>query len=645
MTAIKRLALKDFRNHRQTEIALDKINLFIGSNGAGKTSIQAAIEYGLTGRCRFTNKKGEGVDLLVRRGSKKASVTMEFSEIGALTREVPNSLRVADWAGNTTAQHNHLMMSMGMGMDSDLISAALNTSDFISRPGADQLALIFSLSHTRVTAQKVFELLESAGIRDDGMVLASLVPEDLSGGPEVFDKLDAQAREARKAAKKRLADLEGQVKAFRVPQLPGGVAPADAPEVEHQLVGLKSQRDSLLQQKGQADGSDRQRQTLAAEIDQLKADIMRWERQGKENQAPPANLKTLEGHLAEYEAALAMVSGDRQQLREAIAETRGTVRSLEQSIEAFRAAEQCPMAPVPCDKQETVVPQLEEQLTGGRAGLASLEATLQKADKEAAGLADQVAKAQTTIAKLKALEEAREEVRVLRARLNLKEGQLAEMPTAAETGAIDQALAETTERIARGEQILRTVQEHTRAQSSLGLLNHQVSDAQAEVDILERLVEAFGPKGIRVNLVAEILLPIEAKANERLEAMTDGAYRLAFSHEDGFEIMVGLNGARVPVRALSDSEQFRVGVVMQLALNDLHRLGIIVFDRVECCDSDGRAGLVQALMTFADDFDTAVVLAVKGDIEIRDPGIPGLAMFSVEAGEVRRVGQEVAASA
>ena len=48
---IQKLAIQNFRNHRNSTIELDKMNIFIGRNNSGKSSILAAIE-ALTGRNR-----------------------------------------------------------------------------------------------------------------------------------------------------------------------------------------------------------------------------------------------------------------------------------------------------------------------------------------------------------------------------------------------------------------------------------------------------------------------------------------------------------------------------------------------------------------------------------------------------------------
>jgi len=55
---INDLKLKDFRCHRDIMLKLDRVNVIIGRNGAGKTSIKDGIEYALTGLNRLTDGRG-----------------------------------------------------------------------------------------------------------------------------------------------------------------------------------------------------------------------------------------------------------------------------------------------------------------------------------------------------------------------------------------------------------------------------------------------------------------------------------------------------------------------------------------------------------------------------------------------------------
>ena len=72
---IKRLVLDNFISHEHTEIHFTQgVNVILGHNGAGKSSIIEAIKLVLMDRYR-----GRYIQDLVKRGKKKSSVEMEFS--------------------------------------------------------------------------------------------------------------------------------------------------------------------------------------------------------------------------------------------------------------------------------------------------------------------------------------------------------------------------------------------------------------------------------------------------------------------------------------------------------------------------------------------------------------------------------------
>ncbi len=72
---IEKIRLKDFLSHEDTEIALeDGINVFVGSNGAGKSSVIDAITYALYGKHTRDRDKN-----LVRRGASGSAVSLTFT--------------------------------------------------------------------------------------------------------------------------------------------------------------------------------------------------------------------------------------------------------------------------------------------------------------------------------------------------------------------------------------------------------------------------------------------------------------------------------------------------------------------------------------------------------------------------------------
>ncbi len=74
---ITSIELLDFLSHEDTTINLeDGVTIFVGENGAGKSSIIDAITFSLFGK--HTRKSNRG---LIRRGNNQGAVTIKFSII------------------------------------------------------------------------------------------------------------------------------------------------------------------------------------------------------------------------------------------------------------------------------------------------------------------------------------------------------------------------------------------------------------------------------------------------------------------------------------------------------------------------------------------------------------------------------------
>lgn len=74
---INHVRISNFKEARAFELTPAKVNVFIGPNGSGKTSILQALRYGLTGNSPQDAITG---------GAKKAVVDLTFPDIGTLTR-------------------------------------------------------------------------------------------------------------------------------------------------------------------------------------------------------------------------------------------------------------------------------------------------------------------------------------------------------------------------------------------------------------------------------------------------------------------------------------------------------------------------------------------------------------------------------
>ena len=97
---ITRIVLENFRIHKQLDINFKDLNILIGENGAGKSSILEAICYCLFGVTASGAKKNE----LIKHGEKKGSVTLYLSNGYILYKDFSNKSKMIDDKGNVVTE-------------------------------------------------------------------------------------------------------------------------------------------------------------------------------------------------------------------------------------------------------------------------------------------------------------------------------------------------------------------------------------------------------------------------------------------------------------------------------------------------------------------------------------------------------------
>lgn len=92
---IKNITLTNFRQHSHVTINLDKLNIIIGENGSGKTSILEAICYALYG----TTSSGAYKKELLKYGTKTGEVTLELTDGTKIIRDFGSSAKMYNKEG------------------------------------------------------------------------------------------------------------------------------------------------------------------------------------------------------------------------------------------------------------------------------------------------------------------------------------------------------------------------------------------------------------------------------------------------------------------------------------------------------------------------------------------------------------------
>jgi DNA repair exonuclease SbcCD ATPase subunit len=621
---IKTLQLRNWRNHTDTAIDLAPITVIVGANGAGKSSIGAAVEYILTGRCQWTDGAGRGANVLITDGAKEAKVAAAVEGIeglGTIVRTIPGGVQVDEWTGNSQFQSQTLG---SMLPDAEVMACCLNSGRFLGLSPKEQQDLLLKFAGA-VTSDSVVSALEAwakGKAVDFGRLNAVLAPHLAAARAEaLLDDLDQAVRDARRLAKKEDQQLTAQLQRKPTPAgLPEG---ATVEALEEQMAELTKRRDELNVAAGKREGQRSRRTEVERKISALDGELAKIT-------VPEESADAIRVALVESSEALTKATEANQRHGIELRQLRERIDTDERIVVKVRGASVCPLANIPCKAKDDVLPGLEASIKERRATLKELEAQTPKLSLEVGRVTaerDRWLAAQTaanTAERLTAqLNEYREEAATY--------AKLFGEDDAAEA----KELADTVERIAKGKAMIAAAQAEEREREQYQQLVAKAEALRADVVALELLVEAFGKDGIKPELLKATVAPFEGFVNEYLSIMADpdDAQPLKASADlnDGLDIWVQTKRGFLPARALSKSERLRLGVAIQLALSKLSDFGVVVIDDTESLTPDNRLRLID-LMQRTDAYCTAIILSVRGDVDPVDPGVQGLAVWTIEDG-------------
>lgn len=560
------LTLSAFRSYRDTTLALPTSRILIaGENGVGKSSVREAIRWLLTGHCAVTDGRGAGAELLAPHGSDLVKVSATGTPFGSMQRAKQRSSHefvVADMKGESSLQQQALYVKLET--TPAFLDAVLETEHFLRLHHAEAKALVLSLLDVKVP------------VGDETLTL---------------DQMDARYE----AAFKQRKDAKVRLRSHQVPPLPT-VVPPPLEGVEAQLTRLRSDLSGLQQRLGETKGK---RETLEAElagvrhaaaaihaepIDALRSvlDKLAQELAGAEQQEArqdgPAKLHLLSKQrldLLAHDPKQGCVLDPHLECPQSKRKFTARARELAIEIEALP-----PETGTPSHRSVAVVQQdiaaVERRVVASEQHALELDRLMDRQDAILAELAN----VQAPPAELL------EAIRALEARIATGEGIRAQ--------AITYAAAKS-----RHEQ---------------DLARHAA--LQAEVDRLEQACADYGPNGLRIPALASAIATFTAAINQHLTAF---GWTVAFVLEPWG---VTVNGR--PLETYSESEQFRIGIGMQLAIAALSKLSFAIVDRLDMLDATNRA--LATAMILAAPVEQVLILATR-EPSAPLPTVPGVVAY------------------
>lgn len=562
----------------------DTLTCVRGENGAGKTSIEQALEILLTGRSSSTDDKGSGSRDLIRQGADKAAITAEILDSGKLikmrcsiTEKSGRKIIIKDPADETWTGADYLA---ALAMKREIIDCLTNGRYFVDMDDKRQKNLLAGiiLPTSAVWDDWVESAVNQCGLKVDWSLKAFDV---IAQGYDL-------AYDERKAVNRLLKD-------WREPD------PVPVQELDTQAI-----RARLNERQDQ-------RTKLAVDLQKLVGD---WQRASNARGRLAGKLATLEAKLSTEQERRALVAKDllsKNALKEAeklaagakqakeidaniqknagaLAEVRRTLAKLNDLGEAGT----CPTCTQPVTDAEfenITAPFIKQQDF-----LLTHEGVLLKARKELGDYegAQKVLAAHTQAGKDLALID--EHIAGVEKDITDLKAEIGKEPETAQpdTSALDTQIADLDTRIQKGNAALtEAIQSETKRKARADALAAK-EKLDAKQALLERLVEYFGPKGVQAKLLDEHVGGFQESMNKVLATWGYACHLQVEPFQFGLSF-VGKDTV-YNLRTISKSQRHAFSIAFQVALAKVSGFNFVVVDECDLFLDASRVQMYRALM-------------------------------------------------
>jgi DNA repair exonuclease SbcCD ATPase subunit len=629
---INRVRLINWRNHTESDITLDRLTCIRGANRRGKSSIGQAIEFSITGRCDSTDARGAGAAELIRQGCDKAIIQMKLQanrEVQlrcSLTEASGRTLtfadpKDADWTGDSLKQY--------LDAQRDVLSCVLNSHYFIGLDANAQKALLSSV----IVPDSYDWPVGLAQKLDDAGIVGPSDTRWMNDSPfetiERFYKLSFDFRR----------DINRDLKNLRIPEpiaMPEG-APENAHErIEEVRRQLRETDAARLDQVMLASKARSQAAVLEERVRNLESKIRLEEETLANVEAMILSKKQLteQTNIAAGDKHLADLLREQTHLNELLATIRGTITL----FEGLGEKDECPVC-----RRDVSAEFLANALTPHKNAMEKAKQDLkgvQNAMKELGDVQGAKRKLEdherSTASKTRCRDLISENSTLLKATSAELDELRATMPP---EPAEDPAIPAMREELSKLESQLEKIALATARRDEIARAENKVAALRKASEVLEWLVQYFGPNGVKAELLASHIGTFSSAMNAALQRW---GYVCSFQIEPyGFVVTNTATKATLPLRALSGSERLRFCVAFQVALAQVSEIRMVVVDEVDLLDTEGRNAFYPLLLEA--NLDQAIAI---GTSEMREiPEVEGAVFYMVEDGKVVRLEQEALAAA
>ena len=586
------ITIKNFRGCEEAEIDLDPIALVCGKNGAGKSSIAQAVAATLIrSPAPIQGVTKTAAKAMLRDGTKRGKCTVA-DDSGTAS---------VNWPGGTVNDEE--------GPKASLIAAGIQSlATMKPKDASDFLINILDAMPTK-------EHLKAAlGSLNDDMVDAIWNRIEKDG----WDKAHARAKERGQQYKGMWEQVTGEKWGSKKGETWGDDISGDEVSLE-EIAALEEKRQTLRDNKIRLSADiNRIRQNntklpaLKEELDQCEtsATVEQLESTYEEaikNQATDENVRN------DLQAKVDKEDEHRERLDELSVDLTSAIRRRNEWQEEYDKVEKpqqlTQQYTCPCCHEQLVFDADDNLAKYEGISAEQNEMLADQANRVQGNLAETMRECDEITAEVEAVNQLIKECEEARSKLEqLPDGDV----TADELSRLKMAITKA-KRARQIEEEIKVIE--TEELGAQELEKEMVTDEELEVmrrDILAKkeavqvrakkdeaakhhlaiisnnqIIDVLAPDGIRRQVLASKLSNI----NERLQMMADVSGWAPVKISDSLTIDVG----KLPYWLLSESEKFRVRVMLQVVVADLDHSSLLVIDAADILDKGGRNGLFALL--------------------------------------------------
>lgn len=552
---IDRICITDFKKARDIDVRPAKINVLVGPNGTGKTSILQALRYALTGNYPPDAITG---------GAGKAVVELTFPDIGTLTRTLLPGKNEVRLNGKVTTQKSiNDLFSSRTGASSDT-AELLTSADVLAGLTSGELSSYF-LDNNLLSVEVGFELLSSfCNLTEKGR--KALKEKFTSEAIQMadIDRVWNDAKAQRRILKQQLNEAEIRSK-------------DTGPKVDESAEEIDKMLRQLLQKQGELQAAKRNYERVYQQRMRILQDIQKKKDQLGEPMEPP-----VESAIDKYDAELGRLDKELQNLKGLIATIKETGIRLGKILTELETPT-CPISSkLTCTTDKSPIrAELTTTINEARTEYKKQRSRIETLERERADVQAQRKNLENEIRRFRDQELLRKQI----------EYQQQNIPDELQKPS-DQEM----------QQVADQVEELNRKQALIiqHLMAVEYEEARLvlseELAVCEEIVRELDPrKGVRQKVLEHSLKPLEDYFNAELSRLLS-EYRVRLDCGNGFVIKI-IDGEHEydASKSASAGERSRIWFVLMDLINALSSYRILVYDYTDSMDSASLIQLLQML--------------------------------------------------